>query len=151
MEKEKGGKKKKTLEEQIIYLYLNNNIDNNLKENLLAILNRCSSEQLNKFEILLNNPTYLKNAASFSERQLALKEDKLDILKRTLADETHAKSVFDCLVKKGFINENDQKGYSVYNHYMDLNPDTLTDEEFVIFDGFFEMQYGKILKTIRNK
>lgn len=151
MEKEKGGKMKKTLEEQIIYLYLNNNIDNNLKENLLATLNRCSSEQLNRFEILLNNPTYLKNAASFSERQLALKEDKLDILKRTLADETHAKSVFDCLVKKGFINGNDQKGYSVYNHYMDLNPDTLTDEEFVTFDCFFEMQYGKILKTIRNK
>ena len=142
---------KKTLEEQIIYLYLNNNIDNNLKENLLATLNRCSSEQLNRFEILLNNPTYLKNAASFSERQLALKEDKLDILKRTLADETHAKSVFDCLVKKGFINGNDQKGYSVYNHYMDLNPDTLTDEEFVTFDCFFEMQYGKILKTMRNK
>ena len=147
MEKEKGGKMKKTLEEQIIYLYRNINIDNNLKENLLATLNRCSSEQLNRFEILLNNPTYLKNAASFSERQLALKEDKLDILKRTLADETHAKSVFDCLVKKGFINGNDQKGYSVYNHYMDLNPDTLTDEEFVTFDCFFEMQIWKNFKN----
>ena len=147
MEKEKGGKMKKTLEEQIIYLYRNNNIDNNLKETLLATLNQCSSEQLNRFEILLNNPTYLKNAASFSERQLALKEDKLDILKRTLADETHAKSVFDCLVKKGFINGNDQKGYSVYNHYLDLNPDTLTDEEFVTFDCFFEMQIWKNFKN----
>lgn len=147
MEKEKGGKMKKTLEEQIIYLYRNNNIDNNLKENLLATLNRCSSEQLNRFEILLNNPTCLKNAASFSERQLALKEDKSDILERTLADETHAKSVFDCLVKKGFINGNDQKGYSVYNHYLDLNPDTLTDEEFVTFDCFFEMQIWKNFKN----
>ncbi|MEY3415623.1 MAG: hypothetical protein RLZZ418_868, partial [Pseudomonadota bacterium] len=39
----------------------------------------------------------------------------------------------------------------VYEYYLNLNPDTLTDEEFVTFDSFFEMQYGKILKTIRNK
>ena len=139
---------KKQLEEQIINLYLNNNINNDLKEKLLSTLNDCfNKQQLNRFEILLNNPTCLKNAASFSERQLALKEDKLDILERTLADETHAKSVFDCLVKKGFINGNDQKGYSVYNHYMDLNPDTLTDEEFVTFDCFFEMQIWKNFKN----
>ena len=142
---------KKQLEEQIINLYLNNNINNNLKENLLATLSLCYSEHMNRFENILNNPTYLKNATSFSERQLALKEDKFDILERTIADETHAKSVFNSLVKKGFINGNDQKEYSVYEYYLNLNPDTLTDEEFVTFDSFFEMQYGKILKTIRNK
>lgn len=142
---------KKQLEEQIINLYLNNNINNNLKENLLATLSLCYSEHMNraffKFENILNNPTYLKNATSFSERQLALKEDKFDILERTIADETHAKSVFNSLVKKGFINGNDQKGYSVYEYYLNLNPDTLTDEEFVTFDGFFEIQYRKILKN----
>lgn len=142
---------KKKLEEQIIYLYLNNNINNNLKENLLATLSLYSSEHMNRFENILNNPTYLKNATSFNERQLALEEHKLDILEKTIADETHAKSIFDSLVKKGFINGNDQKGYLVYEHYLNLNPDTLTDEEFVTFDGFLEMQYGKILKTMRNK
>lgn len=143
---------KKQLEEQIINLYLNNNINNDLKEKLLSTLNDCfNKQQLNRLKIVLNNPTYLKNVVSFSERQLALKEDKFDILERTIADETHARSVFNSLVKKGFINGNDQKGYSVYEYYLNLNPDTLTDEEFVTFDSFFEMQYGKILKTIRNK
>lgn len=142
---------KKKLEEQIINLYLNNSINNNFKEKLLAILSNSFDEQLSRFQSILNNSMYLKNAANFNKRQCALEEHKLDILERIFGDETHAKSVFDSVVKKNFINGNDQKGYSVYNHYMELNPDVLTDEEFIIFDNFFEMQYGKILKIMEGE
>lgn len=129
-------KAKQQLEEQIIDLFLNKKINNFYKEGLLTYLNDLSVTQLNRLEEVLNNPVELAYSNKAAKRIKALfqKEYQLDDL-----DEERVRDVFDSLVEKGFLNVDDQKNYSL-SDYLSLDPDILTDEEFMHFYRLIQMK-----------
>lgn len=135
-------KAKQQLEEKIINLFLNKKIDNFYKEGLLTYLNDLSITQLNRLEEVLNNPVDLacSNKAAARIKALLQKEYQLNVL-----DEEHVQDVFNSLVEKGFLNVDDQKNYSLAD-YLSLDPDILTDEEFMHVYQLIQMKLKPYLE-----
>lgn len=129
-------KAKQQLEEKIIDSYLSNKIDNGLKNGLLMFINGRSTKELNRVGNVLNNLKQLNYVNKAGARAASLKEYKLDT-----SNEEHVRGVFNSLVKKGFLNKEDQENYSL-SDYLGIDPDILTDEEFVTLYELIKMQFG---------
>lgn len=131
-------KAKQRLESQIINMYLKNEITQPLKEAFLVFNKLFASDELS-FEYLKNllkRPKALQYMQKIVERKINFIE-----LERNVSDEKYVKTIFDRLVKKGFLEEY-QDGYLLTCNY-DLDPDVLTDEELMIYDDFHAVTFNQ--------
>jgi hypothetical protein len=136
-------KTKQQLEEQIIDMYLSNKISSDTKDAKLLFLNLYPSKKGLKFiESMLKKPRELEFMRKVVDREIDLEEKGLEISDMS---KEYVKSIFNSLVQKRFLKKVG-KEYAL-THNSNLDPDSLSDAEALVYVKFREMVFNEMTKN----
>lgn len=134
--------KKQKLEEQVINLYLAKQISETLKTSMLQVLALGIKESTLGIEMFLNNQKKFNEMKRymtlFAEKNQKVGDQDLD-----LHSQEHTVQLFNSLAKKGFLKLDDRGGFYIANDLLSLDPNDLSDQEFLLLTEIEESTIKK--------